>query len=101
MEFYVVADDDTVQGFRYAGIRGLAVKDPNEAAAELQRLADSHADLIVITTEQIANAIREKLNAIRFYAELPLIVEIPGPEGPSKESPPLLKMIHEAVGIKF
>ncbi len=101
MDFYVLADHDTVQGFRYAGLRGMAVTDPAEAAAELDRLADSKAELIVITTEQIANAIREKLNNVRFYKELPLVVEIPGPEGPSKESPPLLKMIHEAVGIKF
>jgi vacuolar-type H+-ATPase subunit F/Vma7 len=100
MDFYVVADEDTVQGFRYAGIPGFTVKAPQEAAAELNRLAQAEAELIVITTEQIANAIRETLNAIRFKEALPLVVEIPGPEGPSAESPPLLKMIHEAIGIK-
>ena len=101
MEFYVVADDDTVQGFRYASVSGLAVKDPQEAAAELDRLAQSRAELIVITTEQSGNAIRAKLNEIRFRGALPLIVESPGPEGPSEERPALLKMIREAVGIKL
>ncbi len=101
MQFYVVADADTVQGFRYAGIEGRAVASPEEAGEELERLASEQAELIVITTEQIANAMREVVSRIRFSEELPLIVEIPGPEGPSEQSPSLLKMIREAIGIRF
>jgi len=101
MEFYVVADRDTVAGFRCIGIPGVAVESSREAEAELGRLAESRAELIVITTEQVADTVREKVNAIRFGEALPLIVELPGPEGPSEESPSLLKLIREAVGIRF
>ena len=101
MDFYVVADADTVVGFSYAGIAGAVVRTPAEAAAELDRLAQSQAELIVITTEQVADVVRDKINAIRFGEALPLIVEIPGPEGPSEKGPSLLKTIREAVGIKF
>jgi vacuolar-type H+-ATPase subunit F/Vma7 len=101
MEFYVIADRDTVTGFDFVGVPGVAVDSARRAAAELDRLTASAADLIVITTEQVADMIREKVNAIRFGEKLPLIVEIPGPEGPSEESPSLLKLIREAVGIKF
>lgn len=101
MDFYVVADEDTVVGFRYVGIDGAIVRDQAQAAREFDRLAESEAELIVITTEQVADTVRETVNAIRFKAALPVIVEIPGPAGASKASPSLLRMIREAVGIKI
>jgi V/A-type H+-transporting ATPase subunit F len=101
MEFHVVADEDTVTGFRFAGIRGTVVADAEEAAAELDRLAREQAEQVVIVTERIADSVRDRINAIRFGETLPLIVEIPGPEGPRAEGPSLLKLIREAVGIKL
>lgn len=101
MEFYVVADEDTVTGFRSVGVPGRVVADARAAAAELDALAEQHAERIVITTERLADGMRERINAIRFGEALPLIVEIPGPEGPSVEGPSLLKLISDAVGVKF
>lgn len=101
MDFYVVADRDTVVGFRYVGVSGVVVDGPDEARAELERLRDQRAELIVITTERIAESVREEINALRYAEDLPLIVEIPGPEGPSTETPSLLRMIRDAVGIRF
>jgi vacuolar-type H+-ATPase subunit F/Vma7 len=101
MEFHVVADEDTVTGFRFAGVRGTVVADADEAGAVLDQLAAEHAEQVVIVTEQIAEGIRDRISAIRFGEALPLIVEIPGPEGPSAEGPSLLKLIREAVGIKL
>ena len=101
MDFYVVADRDTVAGFRYAGVPGLIAESAEEARAELQRLADKDAQLIVITTEGIADSVRDTVNAIRYEGALPLIVEIPGPEGPSETATSLEQMIRDAVGIRF
>jgi len=101
MDFYVVADEDTVRGFGYAGVEGVVVHNAQEAAAELDRLARQQAELIIIVTETIADTVRDKINAIRYEEALPLVVEVPGPEGPSEKSPSLLRMIREAVGIRF
>ena len=101
MKFYVLADRDTVTGFAGIGVPGMAVQSPQQAAAELDRLAAAKADMIVITTQQVADSIREKVNAVRFGGALPLVVEIPGPGGPSDASPSLMNLIREAVGIKF
>jgi len=68
MDFYVVADEDTVLGFRYAGVPGVIVSTEAEAGREFDRLAESEAQLIVITTEQVADTVRERVNAIRFKA---------------------------------
>ncbi len=100
MDFYVVADEDTVVGFRYAGVPGVIVRTAAQAGAKLDRLTKAQRKIIIITTEQIANNVREQISAIRAGEAFPLIVEIPGPQGPSAESPSLLKMIREAIGIK-
>jgi V/A-type H+-transporting ATPase subunit F len=100
MDFYVVADEDTVVGFRYAGVPGTIVHTAGQAADELDRMVEQKSKIIIITTEQIGNTVREKINGIRSAAAFPLIVEIPGLQGPSPDSPSLLKMIHEAIGIK-
>ncbi len=101
MGFHVVADEDTVVGFRYAGVPGTIVRSAAEARRELDRLASGDEKTIIVTTEQIANQVRDHVNRIRTEEEFPLIVEIPGPEGPSEQSPSLLSLIHEAVGIRF
>ena len=51
--------------------------------------------------ERLAESVREKVNQIRFQEALPLIVEVPGPEGPGEEGPSLLKMIRDAVACHF
>ena len=101
MQFYVIADEDTVVGFRYAGVEGVIVRGPEEAAAALDRLVKDRAEMIVIITEHIADAIRDRINAIRFSEELPLVVEIPGREGAVEAEAALLRTIRDAVGIKF
>ena len=47
MAFYVVADADTVVGFRYAGVPGKMVTNASEAAAELDRLVAEGTRAIV------------------------------------------------------
>jgi len=101
MNFFVIGDDDTVLGFRYAGVPGKAVSTPQEAAQFLKEIAGTEDELIIIITEQIANSIRRQVNAIRFGAALPLIVEIPGPGGPSEQTPELMQAIRQAVGIRI
>jgi vacuolar-type H+-ATPase subunit F/Vma7 len=101
MEFFVVADRDTVLGFGCLGIPGAVVETARDVEAQLDRLVQEEAEMIVITTEQVAGLVRDRISAIRFGERLPLIVEVPGPEGPSEEGPSLLKLIRDAVGIKF
>jgi len=54
----------------------------------------------VIVTDIVADLIREEVNQVRFNMALPLVVEVPGPAGPSAKRRDLLEMIREAVGIR-
>lgn len=101
MKFFCVADEDTVRGFRLAGVEGEAVA----AAAEAER-AIRHAvrqpDLgILILTDAVAADVRELVDDIRMNRDRPLIVEVPGPEGPMPGRKTLRQLVQEAVGIRI
>lgn len=100
MKFYCIADEDTVRGFRLAGAEGRAVADARQAAEALAETAARTDCGIVILTERVAAGIRERVDAIRFERARPLIVEIPGPEGPLPGRKSLRQLVQEAVGIR-
>ena len=101
MGFYVIGDKDTVQGFTFAGVEGRVVSDGDDARETLDEVIEEGDQTVIIITEKIAASIRDRIQEIRFGAALPLIVEVPGPEGPQEETPALSDMIRDAVGIKF
>ena len=100
MRLCVIGDEDTVVGFRFAGVEGTTVRNAEEAIRALARSVE-RGDAVLIVPERIAEWIRQDINRIRFGAALPLIVEVPGREGPVAESPSLFRLIREAVGIRF
>ena len=100
MQFFVIGDEDTVIGFRFAGIAGKVVADRQEAVAALDASV-RRSDTVVIVPEAVAELIRGEIDGVRFGEALPLIVEVPGPEGPRAETPSLFRLIREAVGIKL
>jgi len=100
MQYYVIGDEDTVLGFRFAGVPGEVVQTPDQARAALERFKRPGDVVILIVTETVADMAREEVNALRFDFELPLLVEVPGPGGPSPQRKDLLALIREAVGIK-
>jgi vacuolar-type H+-ATPase subunit F/Vma7 len=100
VKYFVIADEDTVLGFRYAGVEGHAVRTPEEARAALVECVASRTSGIVILTDEIAATIQGEVNKLRFEAEVPLIVQVPGPDGPLPGRADLLTMIREAMGIK-
>jgi V/A-type H+/Na+-transporting ATPase subunit F len=101
MDFYCIADEDTVRGFRLAGVAGQAVHTVAEAAAAVAQAAAQPACGILILTDRVATGIRQQLDLIRLDRDQPLIVEIPGPEGPLAGRKSLRQFVQEAVGIRI
>ena len=100
MRFSVIGDEDTVVGFRFAGVAGATVG-TREEAGRARAAAVERGDTVLIIPERVADWVREDIDRIRFGTAFPLIVEVPGREGPISESPSLFRLIREAVGIKF
>ncbi len=100
MTFYCIADEDTVRGFRLAGVAGQAVTTASQAAAAVGAAAARPDCGIIILTEKVAASIRPQVDKIRLERDRPLIVAIPGPEGPLPGRKSLRQFVHEAVGIR-
>ncbi len=99
MDLFCIADEETVRGFGLAGVSGLAVSTAAEAGAALANEATHPGAGIIVLTETVAAQIREQVEALRQQQDRPLIVEIPGPEGPLVGRKSLRQVAQEAAGI--
>ncbi len=101
MKFFCIADEDTVRGFRLAGVAGQVVTTAASKPRPPSKQAAAQTDCgIIILTEKVAAGIRQQVEAIRLERDRPLIVEIPGPEGPLPGRKSLRQFVQEAVGIR-
>ena len=100
MRYHAIGDEDTVLGFRFAGIRGDVVETADQAREAFARAVRMPDVGIVIIADAVADLIRETVNAQRFGGARPLVVEVPGPAGPSDRRRDLLAHSREAVGIR-
>ncbi len=100
MKFFCIADEDTVRGFRLAGVSGQVVTTAWEAAEAVGQAVTQPDYGIIILTEKVAASIRQQVDAIRLERDQPLLVEIPGPEGPLPGHKSLRQFVQEAVGIR-
>lgn len=101
MNFYCIGDEDTVRGFRLAGVAGRAVASAPEAAGVLKQAAAHAEHGIVIVTQPVASWMREQVDALRLERDHPLLVEIPGPAGPLAGRRTLRQLVHSAIGIRL
>jgi V/A-type H+-transporting ATPase subunit F len=101
VKFYCIADEDTVRGFRLAGVLGQAVASAPEAALAVETAVGQRDCAVIILTEKVADGIRPQVERIRFELQQPLIVEIPGPDGPLTNRKSLRQLAQEAVGIRL
>ena len=99
MKLFCIADEDTVRGFRLAGVAGEAVSDAQEAVAAVRRAAAMPGLGLLIVTDVVASEAQTEIDRIRIECGQPLIAEIPGPDGPMQGRKTLREFVQEAVGI--
>lgn len=99
MKFFCIGDKYTVHGFKLIGIDSIVVNTPKEAESVVIDILSKQEYGVVIINEEIANWIRPQIDRIRMELSRPLIVEIPGPKGPTKLRKSLREFVQEAVGI--
>lgn len=100
MGYFVIGDDETVTGFRLAGVPGRAARTPFDTVEALKVAAATEGVSIVIITERLAAAVEEELRGY-YAAGAPLIIHIPDRGGPSPDRTPIREMIKSAVGVSM
>lgn len=97
----VVADSDTVIGFRLGGIKEVNTVENSEEAQEIIKNLTLKGYSIIITTEKIGDEIRNFIDQITKNRTLPIIVEVPDKTGPIKRaSDPIQELVKRAIGIE-
>ncbi|AEG18980.1 V-type ATP synthase subunit F [Methanobacterium paludis] len=98
----VMADSDTVTGFKLGGVKeGYPIKDMEEAEKTLKELVKKDFSIIIIT-EKIADGIRETIDKFTKASTLPMIIEIPDKTGSIKrESDPMRELIKRVIGVEM
>jgi V/A-type H+-transporting ATPase subunit F len=101
MQFYVIADENTVTGFKLVGLEGEVVESADEAREALEKAFLSPGIGVIIITERIAASVREEVESFIFGHSFPLIIEIPDRMGPMEGRISIRQMVRSAVGVSI
>jgi V/A-type H+-transporting ATPase subunit F len=101
MRVLVVGHPDAVLGFSLAGVHGEAVTDAEEANRALDSALAARDIGIILVTQDVARLIQDRVEDLKLHSTVPLVVEIPSPEGVSADEPSLGELVLRAIGIKL
>ena len=98
----VIADPDTVTGFKLGGVKsGYPVEDMEKAKITLEELFKQDFS-IIITTEKIGDELRKTINRLTKASALPMIIEVPDKAGPSERgTDPIRELIRRVIGVEM
>ncbi|HDI11947.1 MAG TPA: hypothetical protein ENF77_06515 [Candidatus Acetothermia bacterium] len=96
----VIGSEETVLGFRLLGIPGDNPTGPDEVRRVLrERFADPEMALILIE-DRVAAQAPDLVAELQGSKEFPLVVQIPGPQGPLAEES-IKEFIVGAIGVRL
>jgi len=103
VDYFFLGDEELVTAFRFIGIGGTAVKDPEEAIEVFKKITmeknEEEKCQVLILTEETADWLGEEMINWQLSGEYPLLAEIPGFAGRLPERKTLVEAIWEAVGV--
>ncbi len=111
-DFFVIADEEIVLGFRLVGVEGRSVSGAVEALDAFRFATGRGADpsgrpyrgigaKVLVLSEDIADLIEEEAKEWQLGGALPLIVEIPSRGQRRAGRKTLIDAVREAVGVSI
>ncbi|MFO7821499.1 MAG: V-type ATP synthase subunit F [Lentisphaeria bacterium] len=101
MSFHIIGDKDSLMGYAFAGVRGDAVDDADQAREALSEVKRKGTARILIVTKPVAEMIEAELTEHRLSCQPPFIVEVGDLWNTPVERRSLEEMIYGAVGIRL
>ena len=103
MKIAVVADEDTVNCFKLAGVeRAYSVVSAKEADRLIREISEEPDYALIITSDSLANRISATINEITEKKRYPLIVSIQDLEGTTQRVfDPITELIKRKTGIEL
>ncbi len=100
MKLLVIGAAPAVWGFALTGVRGRVVETAEALNQALDEALSDASVGIVLVTEDAAALARERMDTLTIRSEIPLVVEIPGPEGPSADRPSIREILRHTIGVR-
>ncbi len=101
MKIEVIGHPEAVMGFALVGVQGHVATNEDEVNRALDdTLARKDVGIILVTMD-VARLIEPRMDHLKLRSTVPLIVEIPGPEGVSPDQPTLGDIVLRAIGIRI
>ncbi len=101
MHIRVIGHPDAILGFALAGVAGTPVNTEGEAGQALDEALRLPEAGIVLVTKDVARMLPDRMEALKIRSSLPLVVEIPSPEGLPEGEPSLGELVLRAIGIRL
>ena len=101
MKILVIGSQEAVLGFSLVGVRGKTVSTASEADEALDEALSTSDIGIILVTENVAELIEARMEQLKLRSTVPLVVEIPGPEGVRPDRPSLNEMVLRAIGVRL
>lgn len=101
MKVLVIGHPEAVLGYSLAGVRGQAASSAEEANQALDKALSAPDIGIILVTQDVARLIESRMDYLRLRSTIPLVVEIPGPEGVGPNQPSLSDVVLRAIGVKI
>ena len=101
MKVLVIGHPEAVLGFSLAGVHGQAVTNPDDAHRALDTALAAKDIGIILVTRDVARLIQARVEDLKLHSTVPLVVEIPSPEGVSPDELALSEVVLRAIGIKL
>lgn len=101
MSVWVVGSAEVVAAFALAGVSGRVVEDRRESVSALEELAGREDVKILAVEEAHAEKARDVIDRLKLDAQAPLVVELPGIEGPLAGRRTALDLVRQALGLRL
>jgi V/A-type H+/Na+-transporting ATPase subunit F len=101
MKVQVIGNPEAVLGFSLAGVDGQATTTADEVNRALDEALSANDIGIILITQDSSALIETRMEQLRLRSTVPLVVEIPGPEGVLPGQPSLGEVVLRAIGIKI
>jgi V/A-type H+-transporting ATPase subunit F len=101
MKVLVIGHPEAVQGFALVGVHGYVATTAQEANQALDDALSALDVGIVLVTDDVATLVEVRMDQLKLRSTMPLIVEIPGPQGARSDLPSLGEVVRRAIGVKF